>query len=89
MDCYCVSVVIYVMSSNLEQPGFASAPAKDPSDVSAPDVLLPPSAASSPSTPSSRDSARRLCPRCHGRMRSVALDKHSFCCICRGANCNL
>ena len=84
MDCYCVSVVIYDMSFNLEQPGFASAPAQDP-----PDVSLPPSAASSPSVPSSGDSARRLRPRCHGMMSSVAFDMHSFCCKCHGVDCNL
>ena len=77
------------MSINPEQPSFASVPATDPPDVSAPDVSLPPSAALSPSTPSSGDSAHRLCPRCHGRMSSVALDKHSFCCKCRGADYNL
>ena len=67
------------MSFNLEQPGFASTPAKDTLIVSAPVVSLPLTAASSPSMPSSGDSTRCLCPRCRGRMSSVALDKHSFC----------
>ena len=76
------------MSFNLEQPGFASAPATDPPIVSAPDVSLPLTAASSPSTPF-QETARRLCPRCHGRTSSVALDKHSFCFKCRCADCDL
>ena len=98
MDCVCVKVVHYGLSFYVEHPGlsfyvehpgFASAPGTNPPSVSAPYVLLPPSAASLPSTPSTGDSALRLCPRCHGRMSSVARDKHSFCCKCRGADCNL
>ena len=56
--------------------------------VSPPEVSLLPSPTSSPSMPSSRGSARRLCPCCHRRMSSLALDKHTFCFKCRGADCD-
>ena len=87
MDCASVKVVHCDVSFNLEHPGFASAPGVQVRIFRL--CLLPPSAASSPPTPSSGETARRLCPRCHGMMSSVDLDKHSLCCKCRGADCNL
>ena len=81
-------IVLSIMSFNLENPGFAASSSSDTPRVSPPDVSLPPPPTSSPTTPSSGDSTRRLCPRCHGRMSSLALDKHTFCFKCRSADCD-
>ena len=77
-----------IMSFNLDNPGFSASSPSDTQPVSTTKVLLQPPTASSPSTPSSGESTRRLYPRCHGGMSSLALDKHTFCFKCHGADCN-
>ena len=77
-----------IMSFDLDNPGFSALSPSDTQPVSTPEVSLQPRTASSPSTPSSGESTRRICPRCHGRMSSLALDKHTFCFKCRGAECD-
>ena len=76
------------MSFNLENPRFAASSPSDTLRVSPPEVSPLPSPTSSPSMPSSGGSARCLCPCCHRRMSSLALDKHTFCFKCRGADCD-
>ena len=48
-----------------------------------------PLSGSSSSAPSSGESSRRSCPRCHGRTSSFSVDRHSICTKCRGNDCNL
>ena len=38
--------------------------------------------------PSSGDSTRRNCPRCHRRMSSFTVDHHSLCFKYKGSDCN-
>ena len=77
-----------ITSFNLENSGLAASSLSDTQPVSTPDVSLPPPPSSSPSMPSSGESTRHLCPRCHGRMSSLALDKHTFCFKCRSVDCD-
>ena len=70
------------MAFSVENPGFAM----DVSDQieihqSESGVLQ---ASGSSSTPSSGESTRRSCQRCHGRMSSFSLDRHNFCIKCPG-----
>ena len=74
-----------IMSFDLDNPGFSASSPSDTQPVSTPEVSLQPRTASSPS---SGESTRRICPRCHGRMSSLALDKHTFCFKCCGAECD-
>ena len=39
--------------------------------------------------PSSGESARRSCVKCHVRMSSFSLDRHLFCTNCRGSECTV
>ena len=80
-----IVLVLLIMSFNLENLGFAVSSPSDTLRVSPPDGSLPPP---TPSTPSSGDSARCLCPHCHGRMSSFALNKHTFCFKCLGVDCD-
>ena len=48
-----------------------------------------PLSGSSSSTPSSGESSRRSCPKCHGRMSSFSVDRRSICIKCRGNDCNV
>ena len=77
------------MSFNLENPSFSSTPSSDQLDLPGPIMPLQQSSSRlSPSTPSSGDSTRCSCLRCHGRMSSFTLDRHSLCYKCRGSDCN-
>ena len=77
------------MAFSLENPGFCVETREDSLDPAAPDGLSHQSSLTLPSTPSSRDSACLNCPRCHGRMSSFLMDKHSFCTNCRGSDCDI
>ena len=70
------------MSISLDNPGFLL-DVSDQVDVHQPDA---PAIASGSS--SSGESTRRSCPRCHGRMSSISVDRHVFCVKCRGAECD-
>ena len=75
------------MSFSLDNPGFSTT-GKDFANASLEHSSQPLSGSSS-SAPSSGESTRRSCPRCHGRMSSFSVDRHSFCTKCRGNECNL
>ena len=77
------------MAFSLENPGFLVESRKDSVDSTAPEGLPQHSSVASPSMPSSGDSARRTCRRCHGMMSSFSGDRHSFCVKCRGSDCNI
>ena len=75
MKCYVFSsVVLTVMEIPLENPGFLL-DVSDQVDVHRPDASSVASGSSS-----SGDSTRHSCPRCHGRMSSISLDRHVFLC---------
>ena len=76
------SVVRTEMSISLDNPGFLL----DVSDQV--DVHQPDSSAIASGSSSSGESTRRSCPRCHGRMSSISVDRHVFCVKCRGAECD-
>ena len=80
---------VFGVSFNLENPGFSSTPSGDQPELPGPLMpLLQSSSGSLPSTPSSGDSTRCSCPRCHGRMNSFSVDCYSLCCKHRGSDCN-
>ena len=70
------------MSISLDNPGFLL----DVSDQV--DVHQPDASAIASGSSSSGESTRRSCPRCHGRMSSISVDRHVFCVKCRGAECD-
>ena len=72
------------MAFSLESPRF-SIDVSDQVDVHQPDTGL---LNSSGNSSTSGDSTRRSCLRCHGRMSSLSLDRHTFCYRCRGAECD-
>ena len=83
MKCYVFSSVVRtVMSISLENPGFLL-DVSDQVDIHRPDASSIASGSSS-----SGESTLRSCPRCHGRMSSISLDKHVFCVKCRGSECD-
>ena len=83
MKCYVsFSVVQTVMSISLDNPGFLL-DVSDQVDVHRPDASSIASGSSS-----SGESIRCSCPRCHGRMSSISLDRHVFCAKCRGSECD-
>ena len=41
------------------------------------------------SSASSGEPSRRSCIRCRGRMSSFSLDRHTYCCKCRGSDCDM
>ena len=73
----------------LESPGFCVKSRENSMESAAPEGLSQQSSLTSPSTPSSGDFARRNCPRCHGRMSSFSVDRHSFCSKCCGSDSNI
>ena len=77
------------MAFSLDNPGFSLESKEDSVKVAAPDGLFQHSSTALPLTPSSGDFACHNCPRYHGRMSSLSLDRHSFCCKCRGVDFNL
>ena len=82
MQCYVFSSVVRtVMSISLDNPGFLL----DVSDQV--DVHQPDASAIASGSSSSGESTRRSCPRCHGRMNSISVDRHVFCVKCRGSEC--
>ena len=82
MQCYVFSSVVQtVMSISLDNPGFLL----DVSDQV--DVHQPDASAIASGSSSSGESTRRSCPRCHGRMSSISVDRHVFCVKCRGSEC--
>ena len=72
------------MSFSLDNPGFSTV--GDDLDL-AMDNPSQPISGSSSSVPLSGESSRRSCPRCHGRMSSFSVDRHSICYECRGNDC--
>ena len=71
MKCYVFSSVVRtVMSISLDNPGFLL-DVSDQVDVHRPDASSIASGSSSLG-----ESTRRSCPRCHGRMSSISLDRH-------------
>ena len=70
------------MDISLENPGFLM-DVSDQVDVHRPDASSVASGSSS-----SGESTRRSCPRCHGRMSSISLDRHVFCVKCSGSDCD-
>ena len=78
-----------MMNFSLDNPGFFASTELYPSVLQNSAALLPPSAfGSSSSAPSSRDSARRSCPKCHRRMSKALFDCHTVCFKCRGFDCS-
>ena len=75
------------MSFSLDNPGFSTT-GEDLANATLEHSSQPLSGSSS-SVPSSGESTRRSCPRCHGRMSSFSVDRHSICTKCRGNECNL
>ena len=75
------------MSFSLDNPGFSTI-GEDLAHASLVNASQPLSGSSS-SVPSSGESTRRSCPRCHGRMSSFSVDRHSICTKCCGNDCNL
>ena len=73
------------MAFLVENPGFAM-DVSDQVDVHQSERGVLQSSGSS-STPSSGESTRCSCQRCHGRMSSFSLDRHTFCIKCRGSGC--
>ena len=71
------------MAFSLDDSGFCVELREDSVETAAPEGLSQQLSLTSPSTPSSGDSARRNCPKCHGRVISFSVDRHSFCCKCR------
>ena len=60
------------MEISLENPGFLM-------DVSGQvDIHRPDASSVASGSSSSGESTRRSCPRCHGRMSSISLDRHFF-----------
>ena len=83
MQCYVFSSVVRtVMSISLDNPGFLL----DVSDQV--DVHQPDASAIASGSSSSGESTRHYCPRCHGRMSSISVDRHVFCVKCRGSECD-
>ena len=83
----CVEVIFTLtMSFSLDNPGFSTS-GEDLANVM--DPSSQPTSGTSFSAPSLGDSSRRSCPRCHGRMSSFSVDRHSICTKCLGAECNL
>ena len=83
----CTRWVVEIAFS-LDNPGFCVEFREDSMETAAREGLSQQSSMTSP-TPSSGDSARRNCSVCHGRMSSFSVDRHSFCCKCRGSDCNI
>ena len=75
------------MSFSLDNHGFLTT-GEDLANTSLEHSSQPLSGSSS-SAPSLGESTRRSCPRCHGRMSSFSVDRHSICTKCRGNECNL
>ena len=75
-----------MMSFSLDNPGFLTV-GEDMELVM--DNPSQPIAGSSSSAPSLGETFRRSCPRCHGRMSSFSVDRHSFCSKCRGNDCTI
>ena len=82
MQCYVFSSVVRTaMSISLDNPGFLL----DVSDQV--DVHQPDASAIASGSSSSGESTLHSCPRCHGRMSSISVDRHVFCVKCRGSEC--
>ena len=75
------------VSFSLDDPGFSTT-GEDFAHASLNNPSQPLSGSSS-SVPSSGESSRRSCPRCHGRTSSFSVDRHSICTKCRGNDCDL
>ena len=75
-----------MMSFSLDNPGFSTV-GEDMESVM--DNPSQPIAGSSSSAPLSGETSRRSCPRCHGRMSSFSVDRHSFCSKCRCNDCTI
>ena len=74
------------MAFSLDNPGFSLGSGEDPLKASATELSLQHSSAT---PPASGDSACCNCQKCHGRMSSLSLNRHSFCYKCLGAHRNL
>ena len=73
-----------MMSFSLDNPGFSTI-GEDMDLVM--DNPSQPIAGPSSSAPSSGKTSHCSCPRCHGRMSSFSVDRHSFCSKCCGNDC--
>ena len=73
-----------IMSFSPDNPGFSTV-GEDLDNAM--DNPSQPISGSSSSLPSSGEASRRSCPRCHGRMSSFSVDRHSICSKCRGSDC--
>ena len=71
---------------SLDNPGFSTIGEDLDNALDNPSQLM---SSSSSSVPSSEESSHRSCPRCHGRMNSFSVDRHSICCKCRGNDCTI
>ena len=71
---------------SLDSPGFATIGEDLDNTLDNPSQ---PMSGSSSSAPSSGESSRQSCPRCHGRMSSFSVDRHSICIKCRGNDCDI
>ena len=71
------------MDISLDKPGFGVGTTDAEVHFSDPPRL------SGSSSTTSRESTRRSCTKCHGRMSSFSLDKHLFCTKCRGSECSM
>ena len=74
------------MSFSLDNPGFSTV--GEDLDL-AMDNPSQPISGSSSSVPSSGEFSRRSCPRCHGRISSFSVDRHSICSKCCGSDCSI
>ena len=75
-----------IKSFSLDNPGFLTIGEDLDNALDNPSQ---PMSGSSSSVPSSGESSRWSCPRCHWRMSSYSVDRHSICCKCRGNDCTI
>ena len=75
------------MAFSLDNPGF-QIDVSDQVDVHQTESGIMQSSGTS-SAASSGEPSRRSCIRCHGRMSSFSLDRHTYCCKCRGSDCDM
>ena len=74
------------MAFSLDNPGFQKC-VSDQVDVHQMESGIMQS--SGTSAASSGEPSHRSCIRCHGRMSSFSLDRHTYCYKCRGSDCDM